>query len=1690
MPKWVVFPATTDMIRRVVSAGLLTAALTLLAAPLPAQTLPPAFRDKVIFTGLTQPTAVAFASDGRVFVAEKSGLIKVFASLSATTPTVFADLRTEVYNYWDRGLLGLALHPDFPATPYVYVVYTYDALIGGTPARWGPGDGTSDPCPTPPGATSDGCTVSGRLSRLQASGSVMTGTEQVLVEDWFQQFPSHSIGTVLFGNDGALYASGGDGASFNFTDYGQTGNPLNPGGDPPVGVGGVQTPPTAEGGALRSQDLRTSGDPVGLSGSVIRVDPETGAGLPDNPLAADPDPNARRIIAEGLRNPFRFTSRPGTNEIWIGDVGWATWEEINRIQTPTTFTNFGWPCYEGTGHQQSYENLGLDICTDLYAQGAGAVRGPYYSYNHSVSIVPGESCSTGSSSITGLAFYTANSYPASYQNALFFADYSRNCVWVMLPGGSGDPDPSNIQTFDAGSATPVQLVTGPGGDVFYVDINGGKIHRIQYFLPTAAFTASVTSGSAPLTVTFDGSGSTDPDPTDTLSYSWDLNGDGTFGDATTAQASYTFVASGNYTVTLRVTDTHGGTDTETVVISVNNAPPVPVIAAPLSTLTWKVGDLINFSGSAVDPQDGQLAASALSWTLLIHHCPSDCHLHTVQSYNGTASGSFNAPDHEYPSYLELKLTANDSTGLQASTSVLLYPQTVTLGLATSPPGLQVSWDVTTAAAPFNATVIVGSQNSLSAPLTQVLGTGSYEFVSWSDAGAASHNVTAPAAPVTYTATFVQQPPLSSVSASPASVVGGTPSTGTVILSGPAPPSGAEVALSSSNVTVASVPSSVTVAAGGSSATFPISTSLVGANTSVTITAFYAAGSVTGTLAVNAPPNHPPSVAITSPAGGANFSAPAAITILATASDTDGTIARVDFYSGVVLLATVTSAPYTYNWTNVAVDNYTLTAVATDNLGASTTSTPVVVNVNPASGAPPPWAEQDIGLLSPAGSTVVTGGTFSVTGAGADIWSTSDQFHFVYQPLSGDGEIVARVPSIQNTNVWAKVGVMIRESLAANSKFVDMLLTPANGVAFQRRATTGASGIGTNVTGPAPPYWVRLVRTGSSFTGFVSADGATWSLVGSATVSMATNVYVGLAVTSHSPGVLCTATFDNITFTPRPPDVPPTVSITSPAAGAVFYAPATIALAATASDSDGTVAKVDFYSGTTLLATVTSAPYTYNWTNVAVGNYSLTAVATDNLGAVTTSTAIAVSVTTPPNLPSPWLDQDIGSPSPAGSASFAGGTFTVKGAGSDIYGTSDQFHFVYQPLSGNGTIVARVPSIQNTNVWAKVGVMIRESLAPNSTFVDMLLTPGSGVSFQRRTATGASGTTSNVTGPAPPYWVQLVRTGTSFTGFVSSDGATWSLVGSTTVSMATNVYVGLAVTSHSPGVLCTATFDNITFTPRPPDVPPTVSITSPAAGAVFYAPATIALAATASDSDGTVAKVDFYSGTTLLATDTSAPYTYNWTNVAVGSYSLTAVATDNLGAVTTSAAVAVSVTTLPSPWLDQDIGSPSPAGSASFAGGTFTDKGAGSDIWYASDQFHFVYQPLSGNGTIVARVPSIQNTNVWAKVGVMIRESLAANSTFADMLLTPASGVAFQRRTATGASATGTTVTGPAPPYWVRLVRAGNIFTGFVSSDGATWSQIGSVTVSMATNVYIGLAVTGHSPGVLCTATFDNVTKSP
>jgi len=733
--------------------------------------------------------------------------------------------------------------------------------------------------------------------------------------------------------------------------------------------------------------------------------------------------------------------------------------------------------------------------------------------------------------------------------------------------------------------------------------------------------------------------------------------------------------------------------------------------------------------------------------------------------------------------------------------------------------------------------------------------------------------------------------------------------------------------------------------------------------------------------------------------------------------------------------------------------------------------------------PPGWLTRNIGSVGVTGGAGYNNGTFTIAGSGADIWGTADAFRYVYQQLTGDGQVVARVATLPNTQGFAKAGVMIREALTANSPHAMVDITPGYGAEFSRRSTTGGSTTVTSLGGVSAPYWVKLVRSGSTFSGYVSKDGATWTLLGTSTITMGSSVYIGLVDSSHVNTTLNVATIDGVSVTGLASV--PTVAITSPTAGSTFSAPASIPIAATATPGSGAaVARVDFYSGATLIGSDTTTPYGITWSSVPAGDYTLTALVVDTLGKSATSAPVAVSVVSS-GLPQPWLTGDVGSVGLTGSAGFANGVFTIKGAGADIWGTADGFRFVYQPFTGDGEIVARVASLTTTNGYAKAGVMFRQSLAANSMHTMMVLTPSYGAEFSVRSSTGGSTAVTGLGGVAAPYWVKLVRSGNTFTGYIAS-GGTWRQVGSTTIAMGSTVYIGLAVCSHNTAALTTATIDNVRVTPGQ-NVLPTVTITAPTSGATYAAPATINLSATATPGTGaTVKQVDYYAGSTLIGTATTVPYTAVWSNVAAGSYTLTAVVIDTLGDKGTSAPVAITVSALPSPWLTLDIGSVGVAGSAGYAGGVFTLKGSGADIWGSSDAFRFVYKPMAGDGQITARVSALQNTNSYAKAGVMIRETLVAGSKHALIDLTPTSGAEFLRRADTGGSTVATKRYGVAAPYWVRLVRSGSTFSGYVSSNGTTWTLVGSSTIAMNSTVYVGLIVSSHNNSVLCTTTIDNV----
>ena len=714
------------------------------AEAFPGAVLPDGFRDDVVLGGLDQPTAAEQADDGRVFVLEKTGRLLVLDDLEDPTPTVALEIRTEVHNYYDRGALGFALDPDFATNGYVYLLYAYDhRLADPAPAPlWGnAADPYYDECPQP----TEGCDISTRLVRYTVSGST-AGDPWVMVEDWCQQFGSHSAGALEFDAAGYLYASGGDGANYDRPDWGQLGG--NPCGDP-----------LDEGGRLRAQDVRTTGDPTGLSGSVIRINPTTGAGSSTNPLGGSADPNSRRLVAHGFRNPFRLALRPGTSDLYVGDVGEGAAEEIDHVGTDrSVLPNFGWPCFEGRAR---YE-FDKPLCTGLPAE---RTRMPFFQYSRDEDVVEGESCKKGTASVSALAFAESTSYPDAYRGALVFGDYARDCIWYLPADADGTPDPSDPHLLVAGAGNPVDLFTGAGGDLFYLDIGldeqgnrtegGGKLHHIVYEpgLPVARITSSAPYGELPLVVDLDATTSSDPDG-DELDYAWDLDGDGDV-DSTAASPSFTYTDARDYDVRLTVTDPTGRSDAATLRISAGNRPPSVRIAAPSGSLRWSVDQEVAFSGSAADPDEGALAGTALDWTLTMQHCPGDCHAHPISSWEDRDSDTFRTIDHELPSHLVLTATATDARGLTTSVSRTIYPREVVQTFSTRPAGLRFRVDGAERRAGLTRRGIAGEQVSLSARGPQTLDGRLWAFRSWSTGWGTSPTVTVPrAGRAAYVATFV------------------------------------------------------------------------------------------------------------------------------------------------------------------------------------------------------------------------------------------------------------------------------------------------------------------------------------------------------------------------------------------------------------------------------------------------------------------------------------------------------------------------------------------------------------------------------------------------------------------------------------------------------------------------------------------------------------------------------------------------------------------------------------------------------------------------------------------------------------------------------------------------------------------------------------------------------------------------
>jgi glucose/arabinose dehydrogenase len=422
--------------------------------------VPPGFSEQPVLSGLNFPTAVEFAPGGAIFVAERAGVIKCFSGERDQSPTSFnldpAPVPDPDHPYvltdGDRGLNGLALHPNFAQNHYVYTFFSKHFDEAGA-------DGAIIMRFTavPNGNRYD-------LSRASAV-TLKTG--------WFSVDGSHNNGNLMFGPDGMLYAGCGDGTNPANVDVT---SPL------PTDIG-----PGAPHGALKAQALRavqlgiTGNDyNTSLAGSIIRINPDTGEAAPGNPVDYG-DGNARSIIAFGMRNPFRFGFR-GSSELFVGDVGWNTWEEINRIGLTGDFVENGsWPAMEGDAPVPGYDLLQQRLVEDnLDFPGIT----PYFQYKHGISI-DGEDPAAGAS-VTGIAFNSGGGLGADYDGAMFFADYARQAIFVVkaqyLNDATITSTPNAVGLFESNTQTrPVELEIHNGA-LYYVDIgndvNQGDVYAI------------------------------------------------------------------------------------------------------------------------------------------------------------------------------------------------------------------------------------------------------------------------------------------------------------------------------------------------------------------------------------------------------------------------------------------------------------------------------------------------------------------------------------------------------------------------------------------------------------------------------------------------------------------------------------------------------------------------------------------------------------------------------------------------------------------------------------------------------------------------------------------------------------------------------------------------------------------------------------------------------------------------------------------------------------------------------------------------------------------------------------------------------------------------------------------------------------------------------------------------------------
>jgi len=694
--------------------GMLLAGVTTLASsPLSAGSVPDGFVERVLAGGLRLPIAFDFAGpDETIFIAEKEGRIRVLRN-GRLLPRPFLDISARVNSRGERGLLGVAVHPEFPSQPYVYVTYTYDPpqTRGRTGAAGPDGDGKRVARLSRFTARSDQAfnraredsefVLLGRNSTWQNIGNSAGGRDGPLscqsatgpIQDCIpHDTTNHAIGSMKFGSDSALYVSVGDGS------YG----------------GDVQRFPV-----MRVQDVNS---PLG---KVLRINPETGEGYTDNPFFnGDTAANRSKVWYRGLRNPFRFTLSRSSNRVYVGNVGQSSWEEINQGEAGA---NFGWPCFEGarTALARHGQFQNHPVCRSLYAQ-AASVTAPLYAYPN-----------RGGAAIV-LGDFAPASWPRPWGRSLFFADHNGRDLSFLRFDSAGNPVFARKFASAIGDLTQIVFFQER---MYVTQLSTGQLKTIRPITdnvaPVAVMKTSRRAGLAPLTIRFDGRSSSDVDR-DRLVYQWRF-GDGQ--SATGPVVTHRYLRNGRFAARLTVTDSLGLSDTKRIAIIVGDRPPATGFlkrpAQRLLETRFKARQPVVLAGWGRDAEDGVLSGDSLQWTAATRHRQ---HTHPDLA---SASGDrirFRFPDHGDETYVTICLQVRDSANLTARRCLDAKPLTVKVTITSEPPGVLVDYAGLSRRTPFTVDSVVAGDRTVTAPLRLDSGAA---FSGWSDGGAASHVIRVP-----------------------------------------------------------------------------------------------------------------------------------------------------------------------------------------------------------------------------------------------------------------------------------------------------------------------------------------------------------------------------------------------------------------------------------------------------------------------------------------------------------------------------------------------------------------------------------------------------------------------------------------------------------------------------------------------------------------------------------------------------------------------------------------------------------------------------------------------------------------------------------------------------------------------------------------------------------------------------------